>query len=114
MSAITEAKILMKYRANESRTDRARRLQPNLDREYIVPVLLKSVQVLGLLGDVPDGLRIEQIHQKTGISKTTVYRIVRTFVVSGHLCHADNGAYAIVRKANSGFDFSLYSSSLPI
>ena len=114
MSPITNTKILMKYRANGSRTDRARRLQPNLDREYIVPVLLKSVQVLDLLGDVPEGLRIEQIHQATGIAKTTVYRIIRTLVVSGHLCHADNGTYAIVRKANAGFDFSSSSSSLSL
>lgn len=114
MSPITGQRILMKYRVDESRTERARRRQPELDREYIVPVLLKSVQVLDLLGDVPEGLRIEQIHQKTGIAKTTVYRIVRTLVVSGRLRHGGNGTYAIVRRANSGFDFSPYSSSLPI
>ncbi|WP_188553719.1 helix-turn-helix domain-containing protein [Edaphobacter dinghuensis] len=110
MSPITEAKILTKYRARESRTDRARRLQPDLDREYIVPILLKSVQVLDLLGEVPGGMRIEQIHQETGIAKTTVYRIVRTLVVSGRLCHANNGAYAIARKLNAEFDSSSCSS----
>ena len=111
MSPITEAKILLKYRVKASRTERARSFQPNLDREYIVPVLLKSVQVLDLIGETPEGLRIEQIHQETGIAKTTVYRIVRTLVVSGHLCHADNGAYAIAKKENSGFSFLRYPSS---
>lgn len=104
MSPITESKILIKYRASDSRTNRARHLHPKLDRSYIVPVLLKSVQVLDLLGEVPGGLRIEHIHKETGIAKTTVYRIVRTLVVSGHLCHADNGTYAVVGKANSGLD----------
>lgn len=114
MSPITETRILMKYRVNESRTERARELQPKLDREYIVPVLLKSVQVLDLLGDVPDGLRIEQIHRMTGIAKTTVYRIVRTLVVSGHVHHGSNGAYAIARRITPGFDLSSYSADLPV
>lgn len=104
MSPITEARILMKYRVKESRTDRARRLQPNLDHEYIIPVLLKPLQVLDLLEEIPEGMRIEQIHQKTGIAKTTVYRIVRTLIVSRHLCHTDNGTYAIARKLNAEFD----------
>ncbi|HZY74147.1 MAG TPA: helix-turn-helix domain-containing protein [Edaphobacter sp.] len=112
MSPITGTRILMKYRVNESRTERARELQPELDREYIVPVLLKSVQVLDLLGDVPDGLRIEQIHQMTGIAKTTVYRIVRTLVVSGHLHHGGNGAYAIARRTAPRGDFSPYPANL--
>lgn len=112
MSPITESKILMKYRASESRTDRALRLQPKLDREYIVPVLLKSVQILDLLGEVPDGLRIEHIHKETGIAKTTVYRIVRTLVVSGHLCHVDNGTYAIARKGKLEFEVAPCTSGL--
>lgn len=114
MSPITGTRILMKYHVNESRTERARELQPKLDREYIVPVLLKSVQVLDLLGDAPDGLRIEQIHQITGIAKTTVYRIVRTLVVSGHLHHGGNGAYAIARRIAPGFDLSSCSANLPV
>jgi len=114
MSPITETRILMKYHVTESRTERARKLQPKLDREYIVPVLLKSVQVLDLLGDLPEGLRIEQIHQITGIAKTTVYRIVRTLVVSGHLHHEGNGAYSIARRAAPGFDFSSCSTNLPM
>ena len=92
----------MKRRVEESRTERARRLQPDLDREYIVPVLMKSVQILELLQRTPEGLRIEQIHHRTGVAKTTVYRIVRTLVVSGYLRHGEDGAYSVLVKAYPG------------
>ena len=68
----------MKYRMDESGPERAERLKPELDRQYFVPVLLKSVKILELLRSAPEGLRIEQIHLKTGIAKTTVFRIART------------------------------------
>jgi hypothetical protein len=99
----------IKYRVGESRTERARRLQPELDREYIVPVLLKSVQVLELLGKAPDGLRIEQIHQRTGFAKTTVYRIVRTLVVSGYLVHSGDGTYSIAAREGLGFNLAFHA-----
>jgi hypothetical protein len=91
----------MQHHMATSRTDRARRLQPELNREYIVPVLLKSVQILELLRAAPDGLRIEQIHQKTGIAKTTVYRIVRTLVVSDYLIQRGDGTYSITPRAHA-------------
>jgi DNA invertase Pin-like site-specific DNA recombinase len=85
----------VRFHIDASRTERARRLQPSLDREYIVPVILKTVRILDLLGSQPGGLRSEQIHQQTAIAKTTVYRILRTLVVSGHLKHGANGACSI-------------------
>jgi hypothetical protein len=98
-----------KYRVDESRTERARRLQPELDREYIVPVLLKSVQILELLGKAPVGLRIEQIHQRTGFAKTTIYRIVRTLVVSGYLVHSGDGTYSIAAREGLGFNLAFHA-----
>jgi DNA-binding IclR family transcriptional regulator len=41
------------------------------------------------------GLGIEQIHRKTSIAKTNVYRIIRTLVVSGYLIHKGDGAYSL-------------------
>jgi len=102
----------IKYRVDESRTERARCLQPDLDREYIVPVLMKSVQILELLGREPQGLRIEQIHQRTGCAKTTVYRIVRTLVVSGYLVHRGDGTYSVAR-AGLGFSLSFHADGAP-
>jgi hypothetical protein len=103
----------IKYSVDESRTERARRLQPDLDREYIVPVLMKSVQILELLGSKPQGLRIEQIHQRTGFAKTTVYRIVRTLVVSGYLVHSGDGTYAVART-RLGFSLPFHAEGVPI
>lgn len=83
----------MNDNTHRSRTERARHLQPEINREYIVPVLLKSIQILELLKNSRCGLRIERIQQKTGFAKTTVYRIVRTFVVGGYVRHHVNGTY---------------------
>ena len=97
MSTAVKQKIpTIRTAVRNSRTDRARELQPNLDREYIVPVLIKCMQILQLLADYPAGLHIEQIHRRTKISKSTVYRIVRTLVACGGMIHHENGAYTIV------------------
>lgn len=77
-----------------SRTHRARQLHPTINREYIVPVLLKSMRILELLASQP-GLRIEQIHRRTNIAKSTVYRIVRTLVVCGSLVDCGKGTYSV-------------------
>lgn len=96
MSTAVKQKIPIRTAVRNSRTDRARELQPNLNREYIVPVLIKCMQILQLLADYPPGLHIEQIHRRTKISKSTVYRIVRTLVACGGMIHRENGAYTIV------------------
>lgn len=78
-----------------SRTMQSRRMKPRVDREYIVPVLLKSCAILELLRAERCGLRIEQIHQQTNFAKTTVYRIVRTLAVSGYVRQGENGRYMV-------------------
>ncbi|WP_263379813.1 helix-turn-helix domain-containing protein [Granulicella paludicola] len=77
--------VLSKRLNATTRTERARRLNPEIDREYIVPILIKSVAILELLRDTPQGLKICQIHAQTGIALSTIYRIVRTFVVSNYI-----------------------------
>lgn len=115
MSTPTEASVLRAaYQVKDSSAKKARRHQPQLDREYIVPTLLKSLQVLELLKSAPEGLRIEHIHKQTGISKTTVYRIVRTFVVSGYLRHSGSGAYSPSRGPSTiQEEGSLVGNALP-
>ena len=76
-----------------TRTERARRLNPKLDREYIVPVLIKSMTILELLRETPQGLKISQIQANTGFALSTIYRIVRTFVASGYVELSDDGLY---------------------
>jgi hypothetical protein len=79
-----------------TRTARARRLHPQTDREYIVPVLLKSLKILELLRNHPEGMKIDLIHAKTGVAKSTVYRIVRTYVASGYIDYSSEGKYKYV------------------
>ena len=89
-------------RLYEVRSDRARQPDPVMDREYIVPVLLKSIQIIELLAKSPDGLRIDEIQRRTKIARSTVYRVVRTLAVCGHLTHRGNGAYAVVATDRTG------------
>jgi hypothetical protein len=76
-----------------TRTARAKRLHPQTDREYIVPVLLKSVRILELLRRHPEGMKIDLIHAQTGVARSTVYRIVRTYVASGYIDYSSEGKY---------------------
>jgi Fe2+ or Zn2+ uptake regulation protein len=85
----------VRVHVRNSRTDRARELHPTLNREYIVPVLMKSMQIIELLASQPSGLRVEQIHRRTNIAKSTVYRIVRTLVVCGSIVDLGKGTYSI-------------------
>jgi DNA-binding IclR family transcriptional regulator len=50
---------------------------------------------LELLAKGLSGLRIEQIIAKRAFAKTTVYRIIRTLVVSGYLIHKGDNAYSL-------------------
>lgn len=84
------------FSMDDSTTERARRLQQTLDRECILPTLQNSVQILELLANEPSGLSIEQIHYKTNICKSIVYRIVRTLVVWGCLVDSENDTYSTI------------------
>jgi len=85
--------FLAKSLSISSRTTRARKLHPETDREYIVPVLMRSFAILNLLRMTPEGLKIDQIHAQTGVARSTVYRIVRTFVAAGYLHVSLDGSY---------------------
>jgi hypothetical protein len=89
--------ILLTNTLNKTtRTARAKRLHPQTDREYIVPVLLKSVTILELLRKHPEGMKIDLIHAKTGVARSTVYRIVRTYVASGYIDYSPEGKYVYI------------------
>lgn len=64
--------------AERSRTDSARHRNPNLNRSYIVPVLSKALVIMGVLERIDRHLTMKQISDETGISLSTVYRIIRT------------------------------------
>jgi len=65
------------------------------DRAYVIPVLMKAFRVLAALEEEPEGLRVDDVARRTKISKSTTYRILRTFVANDFLVHCGNGAYRL-------------------
>ena len=54
-------------------------------RLYLIPVLSKALDILELLQTENQAKSLEEIFQQTNISKTTVYRILKTFTHRGYL-----------------------------
>jgi ribose transport system substrate-binding protein len=80
--------------------------RPGLKRLYHIPVLSKALDVLELLQAEDAPLALEALHQRTKISKTTVYRILKTFVHRGYVAHTEDGLYRLAtrpRKVRFGF-----------
>jgi ribose transport system substrate-binding protein len=75
-------------------------------RLYLIPVLSKALDILELLQNERGPLALESIYQRTNISKTTVYRILKTFVHRGYVAQSQDGLYRLVahpKKARFGF-----------
>jgi len=83
-------------------------------RLYLIPVLSKALDILELLQSERTPLALENIHQKTNISKTTVYRILKTFVHRGYLAQAQDGLYRFTAKPKKArFGFGGQSAEMP-
>jgi len=83
-------------------------------RLYLIPVLSKALDILELLQAESRPLTLEAIHQRTRISKTTVYRVLKTFAHRGYLAQAPDGTYRhVVRKHKMRFGFAGQSADMP-
>jgi ribose transport system substrate-binding protein len=81
---------------------------------YLIPILSKSLDVLELLEQHKAPLTLEEIHQRTRISKTTVFRILRTLVHRGYVSRPEDGRYRLVsRPRKMRFGFGGQSGALP-
>ena len=83
-------------------------------RLYLIPVVSKALDILELLQteNRPQGL--ESIYERTNISKTTVYRILKTLVHRGYLAQTQDGLYRVVsRPRKIRFGFGSESSEMP-
>ena len=54
-----------------------------IKRLYLIPILSKALDVLELLEQQNAPVALEDVFQKTNISKTSVYRILKTLVHRG-------------------------------
>lgn len=83
-------------------------------RLYLIPVLSKALDILELLQNENGPIALEAVHQQTNISKTTVYRILKTLVHRGYLTQSHEGLYRLaVRPKKTRFGFGSESAEMP-
>ena len=83
-------------------------------RLYLIPVLSKALDILELLQAENQPMTLEAIHRRTRISKTTVYRVLKTFVHRGYLAQSPDGLYRqVTRPKKMRFGFAAQSADMP-
>jgi ribose transport system substrate-binding protein len=83
-------------------------------RLYLIPILSKALDVLELLEQNNAPVTLEDVFQKTQISKTSVYRILKTLVHRGYVAQAQSGHYRLVsRPRRLRFGFAVQSAEMP-
>lgn len=83
-------------------------------RLYLIPVLSKALDILELLQTENQPMTLEAIHRQTKISKTTVYRVLKTYVHRGYLSQSPDGLYRQVsRPKKLRFGFGGQSADMP-
>ena len=83
-------------------------------RLYLIPVLSKALDILELLQSENQPMTLEAIHRQTKISKTTVYRVLKTYVHRGYLAQSPDGLYRQVsRPKKLRFGFGGQSADMP-
>jgi ribose transport system substrate-binding protein len=85
-----------------------------IKRLYLIPILSKALDVIELLEQDNAPLTLEDVYQKTNISKTSVYRILKTLVHRGYLAQTPSGQYRLVsRPRRLRFGFAVQSAEMP-
>jgi len=85
-----------------------------IKRLYLIPILSKALDVIELLEQDNSPLTLEDVYQRTNISKTSVYRILKTLVHRGYLAQTQNGQYRLVsRPRRLRFGFAVQSAEMP-
>jgi ribose transport system substrate-binding protein len=85
-----------------------------IKRLYLIPILSKALDVIELLEQHHAPLTLEDVYQQTHISKTSVYRILKTLVHRGYIAQSQNGQYRLVsRPRRLQFGFAVQSADMP-
>jgi ribose transport system substrate-binding protein len=83
-------------------------------RLYLIPILTKALDILELAKAESQPMTLESVHRATKISKTTVYRVLKTFVHRGYLSQSTDGLYRYVTRAKKlRFGFGGQSADMP-
>ncbi len=81
---------------------------------YLIPVLSKALDILELLQADNQPNTLESLYKRTRISKTTVYRILKTFVHRGYIVQLPDGNYRHITKPKKlRFGFGSQSGEEP-
>lgn len=62
-------------------------------QSYVVPVLMRALDILELLHGSDIAIKPDEISNATGVSRTTTYRILRTFVRRGYVAQDPGGKF---------------------
>ncbi len=85
-----------------------------IKRLYLIPILSKALDVIELLEQDNTPQSLEDVYQKTKISKTSVYRILKTLAHRGYLAQTPGGQYRLVsRPRRLRFGFAAQSAEMP-
>ena len=85
-----------------------------MKRLYLIPILSKALDIIELLEAESKPLTLETIFQRSRISKTSIYRILKTFVHRGYVAQTSDGAYRLVaRPKKIRFGFAAQSGEMP-
>src|SRR5580704_11924170 len=85
-----------------------------IKRLYLIPILSKALDVIELFERDHAALTLEDVYQQTNISKTSVYRILKTLAHRGYLAQTPNGQYRLVsRPRRLRFGFAVQSAEMP-
>lgn len=83
-------------------------------RLYLIPVLTKALDILELLQSSGESMVLESIYKQTRISKTTLYRILKTLVHRGYVAQTSDKQYRYVARAKKlRFGFGSQSAEMP-
>jgi ribose transport system substrate-binding protein len=88
--------------------------RPAPKRLYLIPVLSKALDILELLQNERSPLSLEAIYRRTSISKTTIYRVLKTFLHRGYVAQSQDGLYRLIsRPKKARFGFGSQSAEMP-
>ncbi len=86
-----------------------------IKRLYLIPILSKALDVIELLEKASGPINLEDVYQQTRISRTSVYRILKTLVHRGYVAQNQSGEYRLVsRPRRLRFGFASQSADMPL
>jgi hypothetical protein len=73
-------------------------LKVTKSRFYVVPILMRTLDILELLSRSGGSLKTNEISRITGISQTTTYRILRTLIHRGYVAQDLEGRFSLLNR----------------